>query len=270
MYRDGAGVSPAAIEPPAADAPGIETLGKFELSQPLFRTLKIQPPAIRFTRWLAVAKRSPGSHVLATFASGSPFLIESSFGRGHVILMTSPIDADAGELPRSELYLPLMQSIVHYLAATDSPARSVEAGEEIVLTLDAQTTARHASITLPDGSHDTADITPAGERSELRFTNTRQSGVYGITVKDASGEKTFRYTVRPPRDESDLSGMDPLQWRNLIRALGIDEMETTSPALAAQLTEARTGHEIWLHLIGAALTLSVIELAVARRWSEVA
>src|SRR5206468_4978834 len=101
-----------------------------------------------------------------------------SFGRGRVILMTSPIGAEAGEFPRSEIYLPLMQSIVHYLAANESAPRSIEAGEEIVISLDTPTNARQAMITLPDGTRESAEISSAGERAELRFTHTRQSGVY--------------------------------------------------------------------------------------------
>ncbi len=268
MYRGGAGLSPAAIEPPAADAGTSTTLGKFELSQPLLRSLKNQPPPLRIDRWFNVSARSPASHLLASYSNGAPFLIESTFGRGHVVLMTCPIGAAAGEITRSETYLPLMQSIVRYLGGAEPAQQSVEAGEEIVVTLDAPTTARRATITLPDGARDSAAIISAGQRGEIRFTNTAQPGVYVINVKDPNGEQTLRYVVRPPRDESDLTPMQTAQWKGLIDDLSLDPIDPSAPTLQAQLAQARTGHEIWLPLLGAVLALSVTELAAARFWSS--
>src|ERR1041384_7885196 len=65
---------------------------------------------------------------LAEYGSGDPFLIEGKSGRGRVLLVTTPLDADWSTLPLTNFYLPFVQSAVRYLAAGAVPDRNLRPG----------------------------------------------------------------------------------------------------------------------------------------------
>src|SRR5438094_196980 len=71
-------------------------------------------PGAVIGRYFPAVPRQGDSRVLASYASGEPFLIEGPRGRGRVLLVTSPLDGDWNTLPLFPFYLPFVQSMVRY------------------------------------------------------------------------------------------------------------------------------------------------------------
>jgi hypothetical protein len=73
--------------------------------------------------------------------------------------------------------------------------------------------------------------------------------------------------VRPPAGESDQSTLSDGRWGELGNALGFERIEPGRESIAGVVAGARSGHELWLTVIAAVIVLSLVELAVVRRWT---
>jgi hypothetical protein len=276
LYRGGAGIMPAELsEPTPADGSQATALLGLDLNHPVFLFLKGRPdpvPSATIGRYFPASARSPDARVLASYVSGQPFLIESTVGRtgrGRVLLVTTPLDADWNTLPLSNFYLPFVDSAVRYLAAGTSGERNLSPGEPVVATFE-QIMAPKATMQLPDGSKRSVEVTRVGDRYEARFADTGVPGVYILRARRQAGKKTeevkLQYVVQAPREESDLTVLTNSQWEDLAGRMGFELIDASAGSVSAALAAARSGKELWLSLIGVVMALGVGELVVERFW----
>ena len=99
LYRNGSGILPAALREPTPDDGSAQTsLSGFDATHPVFAFLGGRPdaflPAVVW-RYFPVDRQPAVGRVLASYASGDPFLLEydvkagDAQGRGRVLLMTT-------------------------------------------------------------------------------------------------------------------------------------------------------------------------------------
>jgi hypothetical protein len=104
-------------------------------------------------------------------------------------------------------------------------------------------------------------------RGEVRYAATQQPGLY-LLIPNDDRSKRVHFVVQTPRVESDLTALSAKQWADLSGALGFERIEPSRESITASVTAARGGKELWLSLVGVVIVLSIVEMAVVRRWSE--
>jgi hypothetical protein len=271
LYREGAGILPVRLLPATAEDGSEATTiqGITDFDHPIFRFLKGRPdpiPPVTIGRYFPADVRGRDARVLAQFASGRPFLVEAPAGRGRVLVMTTPLDADWGTLPLSNFYLPFAQSAVRHLTATLVAERNVRVGQPIVARFGPGINVTRAQVRLPSG-----EVRPLpATRGEVRYARTEQPGEYRLEVDGnmPRSARTVHFVVRTPPAESDLTPLTSAQWNDLSRGLGFERLEAGRQAVAAAVASSRGGHDLWLTMIGATIALGVAELAVVRRWGS--
>ncbi|HEY7116886.1 MAG TPA: VWA domain-containing protein, partial [Tepidisphaeraceae bacterium] len=164
LYRDGAGIMPVKLSAATAeDGSEATTLqGITDFDHPIFRFLKGRPdpiPLVTIGRYFPAEVRGRDARVLAQYASGKPFLVESPAGRGRVLVMTTPLDADWSTLPLSNFYLPFAQSAVRYLTAALLAERNLTPWQPIVARFGPGVNVSKAEIRLPTGEVRTLPVT---------------------------------------------------------------------------------------------------------------
>ena len=112
-------------------------LTKFDAAHPVLAFLrgKSEPDPVAVQRYFPVAPYA-GSLSAAWLANGRPFLLQTSTahtGRGRVLMVAASLDADSTALPATSLFLPMMQSAVHYLSGGAAQQRSVIPGWPLTL-----------------------------------------------------------------------------------------------------------------------------------------
>lgn len=273
LWRDGSGILPAALlTPTPADGSGGTTLLGLELGHPVFDFLSGRDapiPRVVVDRYYPTRLTSTQTIVLGQYASGQPFMIENTYGRGRVLLFTTPLDDDWSRLPRSNIYLPLLQSAVRYLAAGILPDRNVWVNQPIVAMIDDPTEVR-GWMDAPGNRRLPVDLLRVGDAFEARFTNTNRVGQYGLRVETARGLRHLRFAVRAPRDESDITNLSPAEMNELQSALGFHLSDPEPSAIAATVDEARRRRELWPWLLMGVALLAMLEIGLARLWSSVA
>ena len=285
LYRGGSGVLPAALLPatPADGSEATALLG-FRMTHPAFQFLRGRPdplPAATIGRYFpAVAPEADAE--LAEYGSGDPFLLEGKSGRGRVLLVTTPLDADWSTLPLSNFYLPFVQSAVRHLAESAVPNRNLGSGQVLEAAVAGPLDGKTATLYLPDGSKRDLPILRYGfgGQGEIRYSETDRPGTYRLVIRSGGGggaggekdrpEQVMHYVVPTPRDESDLTQLTDARWRELEQGLGLRTLHAGpgDQSIAAALSGPRGGRELWAPALAAVLGLCVAELFLARSLSR--
>jgi hypothetical protein len=272
LWRDGAGVLPAELEPAvAADGSQSTTLLGLELSHPIFHFLQGRDdplPSVAIGRYYPVRSSELRGRVLGRYASGKPFLIESSYGRGKVVLMTTSLDMDWNTLPLSNFYLPMIQSVVRYLASGSQLDRDVLIGQPIIATFQNVAAPPVVRVQIP-GTQFEPVLEPLriGDGYEVRYANTVAPGIYRVRARIAGEIRSTAFAVNGPRDESDLTSLTPGEWGTLEREIGFRRIESDPALIGASMAQARVHRELWPMLLAGVLGLGILELVLTRAWS---
>jgi hypothetical protein len=269
LYQDASGLLPGRLSPSTAPSTPTSIVAS-DLSHPVLAFLRGNGNTT-FTatalRYVPAAVPSSQGHVIARYSDGAPMLVEKEFGRGRVLLSTTTLGSDWSTLPRSSLFLPLVQSAVRYLASGDEDEQTLSPHQPIEAHF-ADAIGDRATIALPDGSREPVDLIQSDQRKLVRFTDTNQPGEYDVIAQTLKGNKTESFIVQSTRDESDLTPLTPERWMELQHWLGFTRLDPQSANLATQAANRRGSHEIWLALIALVLATMVLESACSRSLSS--
>ena len=269
LFREGSGILPAKLaDSMSSKATSAMALIGVDINHPAMRFLQGRPdpvPSISVSRHIPIEWMTSDARQLMTLSSGEPLLLERRVGRGAVMLFTSSIDPDWNTLPLSGAYLPMMQSMVRYLASSQLPESNLRPGEPVVLSVDDIAEETRPRITRPDGSQEEMEMRASTLGAELRYAKTLQTGQYTLKLKSSQGEKLWTFVVAPPAEESNLTPYTEKQISQCRNDLGFTILEPQADQIAAAVGKQRKGREFWLPLLLAAIALSAVELWFSRR-----
>jgi hypothetical protein len=273
LHRDGAGVLPAVLySPTPADGSQSTSLLGIEMSHPVFGFLRGRPdpiPSATVGRYFpAWSRDGGGGRVLASYASGFPFLVEATYGRGRVLQMTTAADADWNTLPLTSFYLPFVRSAVRYVAAASLAERNLAAGQELRASFAAAVDRNRVTVYTPVGPNPTVELTDIDGRAELRYADTHSPGTYQVRARVGGEDRWLPYVVRPPKEEADPTPLSAERWAELESQLDLHRIDPRRESVAAVLKAERSGRELWFALLLAVVALSMVELALARWWTS--
>lgn len=270
LYRNGMGVMPGKLSAAvAADGSKATTLLGLDLSHPIFgyRRGGDPLPGAVVGRYFPALPRSADARVLGEYGSGEPFLIEGPRGKGRVLLVTTPLDADWSTLPLQAFFLPFVQSAVRYAGGGVGAVRVLMPGQAMVVNFEEGLSDRKVRVWKDD---EAARVLTAGAgRNGVTYEETHRAGVYRVeAMVKGVGRRVLHYVVGPSREESDLAALREADWEGLKRALGFELVDVTGEGVTAQLSREREGRELWLYLLVGVMLLGVGELWLARRWTR--
>lgn len=185
---------------------GYVTLAEARYESRLLRVFKDPAAAdlghIRFRRFFLTTEPDSRAEVLLKYEDGTPAAARRAYGAGTVLLCNftaSPRDSD---LPKQEVFPPLMHEFLKGVVAREGDRREAHPGEAVSTVVPARATS--VSVTGPDGVARAAAFDPATGGVVLDAADA--AGVY--TVK-ADGREVARMAVNIHPDETDLRTIDP-------------------------------------------------------------
>ena len=206
--------------------------------------------------------------VLARLDTGDPFLIARRYKRGHIILMTSSIDADWGTLPAKSDYVPFLHELIFRLA-TGAVARNVDVGVPLILPAPEDFDVEKCVFRGPGDTEFPAQRGGNELRRLVRLDDTRLPGLYTLHRKgNAQGKgqpaTEERFVVNGDRGESDLTPLNEaehamLERNNRVRFLADRE------ELQAEMFVDHSQTEFWHILLLVFLAILVSEIVLTRR-----
>ena len=213
-----------------------------------------------------VLKPLAGSSVAARLDTKAPWAVERPSGRGRVLLLAGPLDAEGGTLPVNPDFVPLIHEWTFHLAGGIAP-RSARPGEPIVIDLNPAPDASVTSLPVltPSGETIRAAVTRTSTAAKVRIDDTAEPGVYRLSKPEPPGG--FVYAIV----QGDALGADPSPLEPAEAAQLSEGWPLTFAADAARLSDrlftAGPGgrRELWRGLVLAALGGLCVEIYLTRR-----
>jgi hypothetical protein len=200
----------------------------------------------------------PGARAIAKFDSGDPAILETSVGRGHLLVFTSGWQPDDSQLAVSSKFVPLLYALLEESGAAEGVAAQYHVGDAVPLAMLGADNTAAVAIRAPDGS----ELKLAA--GETNFSQTMTPGIYTM----ASTQPPKRFAVNLDAAESRTA---PLPADELER-YGAPIARTT-PAVAneaaskirLQNAELENRQKLWRWFLVATLAVLLFETWLAGR-----
>ncbi len=215
-----------------AEASG-EKIGKIDLAHPALQGLSdpLLLESIKSARvWGYANVAPPGRSALLSLAGGEPLLIEQRAGAGRVLFMATSADRDWNDLPVKTVYLPLIQSLVSYLAG--GKRGGLDAGVAVGVTkqffFPPSYVGKSLRIVKPDKQDRDVSLVADKDRTSATFAENDRAGIYRLALPAGSGKETgvpSVYAVNPPFLESRLEEIGPSELQAKLRPIRVEVIQ---------------------------------------------
>ncbi|MFQ5682557.1 MAG: BatA domain-containing protein [Candidatus Binatia bacterium] len=166
----------------------------------------------------------PDKSALLTLSNGDPLLMERKVGSGRLLLLTTAADRDWSDLPLKTAYLPLIQSLVSYLAGgqrgTMDPGITV--GNKKTFSLPASYVGKSVRIVDPGHKEREIALVPTGKNLSATFQKNEFAGIYQLLLPVKSSEQMTTsqiYAVNSPFLESRLETIGERELRAKLKPI---------------------------------------------------
>ena len=228
LYRDGAGILPAAIGPTVGTADANQ--GAFEFDAKDFRHPIVNPfqgsPANviagltgaktwQYEKLILPADGQSQAQVALFFNSGDPAIIEAPKYRGRVIQVATSADVGWTTWPLHQSYPPIMEQIVLEAATGRLSERNVRVGQPIDRALPAAAGGAAVEVVRPDDARVAGQLQPAGDVSLFHFEETDLAGLYRARFAAPLATESL-FAANPDPRESDPAKLDAAGLRDAV------------------------------------------------------
>lgn len=294
LFKSGRGLLPAQLGPEAGSIGPDRKPVHIELVKPVHPAFQFftDDKAFFLTRSalfyryfeLKLPTETENIRVIARFDTGSPAIVEKTFGRGRVVLFASSADTEWNNFPTSPAYLVVMQDLMSHLASSDlwqrnvivhQPYRQTFGPEELVdaVTVHPPGDASLATKLRPYQVRPAAPASGAAEPppaiTEIVFTQTHVAGLYELEfeTRDASKRPPEYFAVNVPPDESDLRRCRPEDVQAALKGLTFKYAKSLAE-LNVAVRQSRSGRDFARALLISVLVISCVELILGQRFGR--
>jgi len=274
LWRDGTGLVPAQLDrimpytvrpfrPTFPAGPAKYVLDIFDLS----RTRVLNQ--VRVEKFW-VCKPAQDAFALALFED-APFLLYRPFGEGRTLLWTTSVDTAWTNFPVTRDYLPLLQNLATYLAASIQPPIRLAQGEALVCTWadrpgDPDTDKSTATCELVDPDGISHELTPTRVRhsTTVEWADTQKPGLYTLS---APGRPPKYFAVTCVPGEGNLRVLDADQ-RDELQDTVVTAFVDDYAALQEQFAAEVGARQWWRWLVMLTILVLAAESYIAWRFSR--
>jgi hypothetical protein len=194
----------------------------------------------------------PNAVTLARFDGGTPALVESSVGRGRVLILATTLDLLWNDLALKPVYLPFVHQLARHASSYSEQPGWVTIGQAVEMA----STGTAAVILSPSGQR----LTPAEGSSALELA---EPGFY--EVRDAREGQPLRVVAsNVDLTESDLARVDPGEVSVAVTGQPGSEGPDAAAVVVPDSVQEQA-QRIWWYLLFAGILILIAESWLARR-----
>jgi len=209
---------------------------------------------------------SGNANPVITLSNNKPFLVETKFSKGKIIISSVSAANDLSDFPLKTIFVPLIIRSVYYLGNNFEYQKEYVVGNQNLITVRALKNI--SSITTPSGmeSELKIDLTDLDENILLLPYSglTSQAGEY--VVEDTLGSK-YNFSMNVDPLESNPSQMNKEELKKYFKDIGIEKIKITESKDDINITinESRSGIGLWKYFLIGALLFLAAELWLSKK-----
>jgi len=241
---------------------GYLTLTEARYDSPLLKLFKSPEAAdlgkIHFTRLFLTTEPDRRAEVLLKFEDGTPAAARRNFGAGSILLCnfsTAPADSD---LPRQEVFPPLLHEFLKGLTDKGGDRRELFPGSSASTTLDADQV--KGTVTCLDPNSAPERIVVDRPSGGVIVDHVDRLGFHTVL---SNGKPAATLAVNPHPDESDLRAIDPRELQSKRAKHAAYAVHAGEVGAGSELDSLRHDRPLWPWCLLAVLLFLLLEHAVA-------
>ncbi len=206
-----------------------------------------------FKSW-AVSNLDPAASVVATFADGSPAIVEGLFGSGRLLLVTTPVSDSASDEPWNLLptnpepwpFLALAEGMTDYLVGTDTRPLNYRAGRVVTVPLPRRSDLATYVLQPPTGDPLPQSLSPGQE--DIVITSTDEVGNYRVR---SGGEQARLDRGFSTNADGSVGRLTRADFDTIAQTLGPERVELAAGrrSLSSTIDLGSAGRELYPWLI---------------------
>ncbi len=206
-----------------------------------------------FKAW-AVGNLDPAASVVATFADGSPAIVEGLFGSGRILLVTTPVSDRASDEPWNLLptnpepwpFLALVEGMTDYLVGAETRPLNYRAGRVVSLPLPRRNDLATYVLEPPTGDPLPQSLSPGQE--EIVITGTAEPGNYRVQSGGEQARLNRGFSINA---DGNVGRLARANFDTIAAGLGPERVElaTDRRNLSTTIDLGRVGRELYPWLI---------------------
>ncbi len=206
--------------------------------------------------------------VIAQLGTSTPFMVTRDVGRGRVLLLATPIDADWSTLPTKQDFVAFLHEAVFYLARGKTD-RNLHVGTPIVVPVSSDFSIETDHFINPAKHELDAVVTGDEVESFARLDQTELPGVYHLIQKNdkAAKNKSIQqqsFVMNYNHDEANIVPLSELDIEALTKNGRMEFIQTQKELQDEWLTD-ESRSEFWHILLLVFLGILVAEVYMTRR-----
>jgi hypothetical protein len=207
-----------------------EKIDKLDLAHPALRIFSdtILLESLKSARvWGYARTAAVGKAALLSLANGDPLLVEQKVGAGRVLFVTTSADRDWTDLPVKTVYLPLIQSLIQYLASAKRGMLDggIAVGTAKDITLPPSYVGKSLRVTKPNKQDSDVPIVGAKERAVATIPENDHAGIYRLSLPPGGDKESGApqlYAVNSPFLESRLDEISERELQAKLRPVRVE------------------------------------------------
>jgi hypothetical protein len=200
-----------------------------------------------------VVTPAEGSVTIARFDGGLPALVESTVGRGRVLVWATTLDLTWSDLPLKPVYLPFVHQLVRRAADYREEPGWLTIGQ---------------AIDLADAGPGGLAVAPGGQRRTPVEGSTAieltEAGFYEVRNQSREGPAIRVVASNVDLAEADPSRVDPAEVALALTGRPADAGPEETPTVVPDSVQEQS-QRVWWYLLFAGILLLIAETWVARR-----
>ena len=193
-----------------------------------------------------------------------PFINSYTKGLGSIYLMCSPLNAEASNLEKHALFVPLLFN----MATQSSRAENIyyTLGKDRTIVLNQKGSTEQYRIQKADHIDILPEVRIVDQRIQINVQNLiQEDGFYTLTNKEQQKTLSFNYN----RQESNLSSWDIEELKDISEQYAhINLWQKEGLQLEDSLKENRSGTSLWHSFILLALAFLIAESLLLKNWNK--
>jgi len=249
-----------------ADREDFMAFGRVSVNHPVFAGIEDLRAARVFRCFEVDTEGFDKTQTIASLRNDMPAVLETQYGAGRVLMVTTTADLDWTNLPLRRIFVPMVHRMVSYASGQSAATSAYSVGDQVEFRALAARKSGKVIVTDPQGNEEEVILHEEGIYAVGKYSSTAEPGTYKV-IAHPDFTNSGGFCVNPDVLESDITMVSPSVLTDEFGEYDVTILEVPGQAVET-VVEIREGRKLWPTLFKLGLLFFCLEIIVANLFSR--